>query len=72
MPGAALELRHQPPQAAHGGQLGMKEEQQQREQELGHGVHLGRDEESKGGHGERGQVTGRTGAQVSLQRVCAF
>ena len=29
-------------------------------------------EAADGGHGEQGQVTGRTGAQVSWQRVCAF
>ena len=72
VPGAVLELRHQPPHAAHGGQLGVKEEQQQRDQDLGHGDHLGGGEAADGEHGERGQVTGRTGAQVSWQRVCAF
>ena len=41
VPGAVLELRHQPPHAAHRGQLGVKEEQQQRGQDLGHGDHLG-------------------------------
>ena len=72
VPGAVLELRHQPPHAAYGGQLGVKEEQQQRDQDLGHGDHLGGGEVADGEHGERGQVTGRTGAQVSWQRVCAF
>ena len=65
VPGAVLELRHQPPHAAHGGQLGVKEEEQQRGQDLGHGDHLGGGEAADGGHGEQGQVTGRTGAQVS-------
>ena len=71
VPGAVLELRHQPPHADHGGQLGVEEEQQGRHQDLGHADHLG-GREGGGGHGELGQVTGRTGARESWQRVCAF
>ena len=41
VPGAVLELRHQPPQADHGRELGVEEDQQGRGQDPRHGEHLG-------------------------------